>query len=402
MAEYGVVATGFNKKDYNTVVAERQAAMEAAFGQDINTGAESPEGAMIEQIATVVTELWNVAEQTYNAFSPSASSGVILRNLGVLSGITLEEAQASTVLVTFTGLAGSTIPAGTSISTNPTLTNGITYTFLTNVEALMTSTTVVVLATCTELGAILVGANTVTVIDTPIVDIVSVDNAAISNVGSDEETDPEFRSRREVLVAAPAVSTTDAIAAGIQSIETVNFVTVYENEESGAISIGGVPIDAHSIKAIVQGSESTAEKALIAQTIYDRKNPGFPSTGAESLVVTDTQGFPHTIKWDTPTLVPIYIDIVTEATVSTLPSDGASIKDAIVAYQNDAVTGAVIGQDVSYARLFTPVNSVGGHNVQTMKIGKTASPTQSFDIDITGAELASFNIVDINVTVNYV
>lgn len=403
MSIYGVTETGFNIKPKSVIIKDLEDAMKAKFGQDLDVSPESPEGQMISIIADAASPLWEVGQHSYNAFNPNASSGVTLENLTLLNNITKKEATATTVEVTFTGTNGTTVPLGTSISTNPSLTGGVSYKLKTLAEVIVVGTTINVLAELQEKGEIQIPINAVTIIDTPIVGITSVNNSGIGNVGQNEETDPELRARRYSQVSLPAVSTIDAIRAGILDIPTVLATKVYENDSSLPISIDGVVVPPHAIKVIVQGSETAEENGAIAQSIYDRKDPGIPTDGAVEYTITDSQGFDKVIKWDTPTLVPFYITIDTDAeTALSLPNDGQDIKDAIVAYITDPITGYKIGDDISYARLFTPINSVPEHFVQAMKIGLAPSPTGTSDISINGASLAVIvdpaNDIVINIT----
>lgn len=401
MADYGVTSTGFKNKPLSVIIEEMEANFQATFGNDINISIESPEGQIIDMVGNVAKALWNVGEQSYNAFSPSGSSEITLENVVQLNNITRGEAQPSTVTVKFTGDDGIVIPAGTTVSTSAILTGSDSISFDTESDATISGTEVETLVIAQVAGAVDVAIGTVVVIDTPVVGITEVTNDVVGNIGKDEESDPELRARREILVALPAVSTTDAIAAGIQEIETVNSVVVLENPESTDSTVEGVLLEPHSVKVIVQGAETIEENTLIGTAIYDRKDPGIPTYGLQSEVIVDTQGFNHTMRWDTPTLIPIYITINTDAEGTSFPSDGSNIVDSILEYMADPTTGAVIGKDVSYARMFVPVNNIPDHYVQSMYIGTTASPTGTSDIEIAGSELASFTEVNITVYVNY-
>lgn len=401
MADYGVTDEGFKNKPLSVILEEMEDEFKSVFGIDLNTSIESPEGQIIDVVSTKVKALWNVAEKAYGAFSPSLSSVTTLDNICKINNVLRDDATYTTVSVVFTGDDGTVIPAGTIIATSALLTGETEVEFSTESDVAISGTTIEVLAIAIESGALQAPVASVVIIKNPIVGIDSVINNEVGNIGREAETDPELRAKREILVASPAVSTTDAIAAGIRLIDTVKSVVVLENESALPATIEGVLMDAHSVKAIVQGAETVEENTAIATAMYDRKDPGIPTTGTESEVVVDTQGFDHSIYWDTPTLVPIYVTILTDASDDSFPSDGQDIKDAIVDYMNDPSTGSVIGKDVSFGRLFTPVNSVPDHFVQTMFIGKTASPTLPEDVEILGGELATFTQANIIVTVNY-
>ena len=404
MADYGVLDTGFKRKPKTVIISELQELLKATFGQDLDVSAESPEGQIISVIADTVDPLWEVAEHSYNAFNPNAASNITLENLVKINNLTRKAATASTVLIKYTGVDGTVIPLGSTVSSNSSLTGGISYKFDTESSGIIVGGTFEVLAIAQETGAVQVPIGSITVIDTPIVGITSVTNEAVGNVGTDEETDPQLRSRRESEVALPAMATLDAIVASIQNIDTVLSVKAYENDTVSEITEGGVVIPPHGLKIIVQGSETEEENLAIASAIYLKKDPGIQTSGDVIYTLQDSQGFDKVIKWTTPTIVPIYIDIVTDATsLTALDSSGDVIRDAIMAFIENSVTGYTIGDVVSYARLFTPINSIPDHNVQSLKIGIVPSPTGMVDIGIDGGSLAS--IVDpdndITVTINY-
>lgn len=401
MADYGVTDTGFKRKPKSVIITELENLMKAKFGQDLDVSPESPEGQIISVIADALDPMWETAQHSYNAFNPSAATGATLENLVKINNLNKELATASTVLVKFVGSNGITVPAGTTVSTNPTLTGGVRYKFDVETTGVISDGIYEVLAIAQEKGAVQVPINSVTVIDTPIVGITSVTNDAVGNVGQNDETDPQLRSRREVEVALPAVSTVDAIVAGIQNIESIISVVIYENDTAIETTEDGVTIPPHSLKIIIQGDGTDTEKESVANSVYIKKDPGIQTSGSVSWTLQDSQGFDKVIKWDTPTLVPLYIEILTDAeSNSSIQSDGQSIKDALLAYVNDPVTGYKIGDNVSYARLFTPINSVPGHFVQSLKIGFVDPPVATSDLDVNGGSLVTLSESDIDIAVS--
>lgn len=389
MATYGVTDTGFKRKPKSVIITELEELMKAKFGQDLDVSAESPEGQIISVTADAVDPLWQVAEHAYNAYNPNGATGATLENLALINGITRKGSTPTTVTLKFYGVNGTNIPVGTVVSSDPVLTGGESYKFDTLSTVIVTGGFIEVLAQAQIEGEIQIPINSMVLLDTPLIGINSVTNEDVGNVGQNEETDPEFRSRRTAQVAHTAVSTTDAIRANIFDIETVLAVKVYENDTPVPATVDGVTIDPHAIKAIIQGSETPEEKIAIAEAMFERKDPGIKTTGAITQDIVDSQGFTKTFNWDSPTLVPIYITINTKAeTTTSIPNDGQEIRDAIMAYITDPVTGYKIGDEVSYARLFTPINGVPDHYVQSMTIGTVSPPIGTGDINIDGGSLA--------------
>ena len=401
MSDYGVTDTGFKRKPKSVSITELENSMNARFGPDLDTDPESPEGQIISTVADAVDQLWEVATHAYNAFNPNAATGVTLENLTQLNNITKKNATATTVDLKFSGDNGITVPLGTIVSSEPSLTGGVSYKFETLVEGIIVGGIYEVLAIAQEVGEIQIPINSMILIDTPIVGAPGVTNELVGNVGQNDETDPELRSRRTSQVALPAVSTIDAIRSGILNIETIVSAKIYENDTAISISIDGVNISPHSLRAIIQGDETPEESILIAQEMFIRKDPGIQTEGSESQIIQDSQGFNKTFNWDNPTQIPIHIEVLTTATdIVSAPSE-QDIKDALIAYASDPVTGYKIGDDVSYARLFTPINSVPSHFVQSLKIGFIDPPTTTADLSISGGELASILDANIDVVISF-
>jgi uncharacterized phage protein gp47/JayE len=89
------------------------------------------------------------------------------------------------------------------------------------------------------------------------------------------------------------------------------------------------------------------------------------------------------------------LDITTN---SEFPQDGEqAIKDAIAAYM-EAQFG--IGEDVVYSRLYTPINSIPGHQVNSLTIGTSPSPVGVSNIPIAFNELFSLDPNNIVITVS--
>jgi uncharacterized phage protein gp47/JayE len=59
-----------------------------------------------------------------------------------------------------------------------------------------------------------------------------------------------------------------------------------------------------------------------------------------------------------------------------------------------------VGDDVIWSRLFTPINNVPGHQIDSMFIGTSPAPTGTSNVVIDFNELASFESVNIDVVVS--
>ncbi len=388
MSDFGISNTGFKRKRLDQLLSELDAEVKSIFGDNFNTSPESPDGQINGLISESNANLWEIAEEAYNAFNPSAVTGVTLSNLVQLNGITRSPATSSRANLTITGTAGTIIPTGSLISTSDTADQ-----FSTEIDVTLDSGgNGTVFASAILTGPISALAGSLTVIDTPITGWDTVTNIADAIEGTNEETDVELRVRREQSVARDAQAIIDAIFAEVRAVSGVTEVTVLENDTNSGPDANGLP--AHSVHAIVVGGVNED----IAQAIFIKKTLGATPFGTTTVAVNDDQGIPHDISFSRPTEIPIFI-IVNLTTFSDYPVNGDDlIKQSIVDYAEGLLVsgrGFFLGDDVIHSELYTPINLIGGHTVDSLFIGTSASPTGTADIPIAITETSTFVIGDI-------
>tara|TARA_R110000803_G_scaffold13482_1_gene37855 strand:- start:5925 stop:7340 length:1416 start_codon:yes stop_codon:yes gene_type:complete len=238
-----------------------------------------------------------------------------------------------------------------------------------------------------EFGAIPCPLDQLTVIKTFITGIDSATNGEVATLGTLIETDAELRFRRETELSKTGSTSLEAIADRIDLVDSVVSTVILENYTD---SVDGNGLAAHSFQAIVQGGEDQD----IAEAIFNSKPVGIAMNGAESVAVEDRFGFSRNILFSRPTNIPIYIEI-TLTKFSDYPSDGdTQIKDALEAFGLDNL---MAGDDVITSRLYTPINGIQGHQVDSLFIGTSPSPATSTPISITITELATISLVNITV-----
>jgi uncharacterized phage protein gp47/JayE len=381
-----VTESGFVRTRLDERLAQLVAAMQAIFGNDIDIDPDSLDGQQIGIYAEAIANLDQLAEEIYNGFSPQGATSLALSRLVQLNGIRRIPGLYSTVTLTATGTEATIIPAG-SLVRNPT-TN---VQFLTLADATIPPAgTVQIAARATEVGALASLAGTITKIDTPIYGWQTVTNAADAIPGRLEETDEQLRIRRAQSTATPGISIVDSIYGGILELADVRHVVVYENDQDVADPVTGQA--PHSINAIVDGGQA----ADIAQIIYLKKTIGTTSLGAEVVVINDTQGNPHEIRFARPEDVDIYVEIDLH-TRPGWPVDGAQrIKDAIVAW---ALENQSIGDELVYSNLYSPINSVPGSSIDSLFIGTAPSPAGTANIAVDFDQITRFDTARIVVNV---
>lgn len=244
---------------------------------------------------------------------------------------------------------------------------------------------------CTEVGAITPAIGDLTDIVTTYAGWDSVSNNVSANTGREAESDTALRQRWNGSLYARSVGMTDSIASALLTLNGVTSASVYENDQDTADADGRPP---HSIEAVVGGGES----AEIGLVIWQKKSAGIDTYGSESVSINDSQGFPHTINYNRPLVVDVWLDItVTEYTEEVLPPNAPTmIADAVLEYGSKLS----IGNDVILQRfmgeIYRNVPGIGYITITGSTDGVTYS---SSNIQIDARHVASFDKTRVQVTI---
>jgi len=385
---FGVLPTGFERKRLPDILEDLNAQLQQVFGSNINVSPESPEGQINGLLAESYANLWELIEFAYNAFDPSAATGETLSSLVTLNGINRLSATATRVTLTLAGTAGTLVPAGSIVSAPLT---GIQ---MATLDDAIISPGITVSADVNQTGPVIVLAASVSSIDMPINGWDSVTNIDAGLTGRNVETDIELRIRRAQSVARGAQNIIDSIFAEIASVDGVTNVLVLENDTDATSSEGLPP---HSFNAVVTGGVDQD----IGDAIWLNKPVGILSFGATATTVLDSQSIIHTISFDRPDIVPVFVRVTTEIDTLSYPANGDDqIRQLIIDYANGLVlTGQSfgLGDDVILSRLFTPANRVNGHNVQSILIGGSFSTLLDADFVIPTRSISQFILANIDI-----
>lgn len=240
-------------------------------------------------------------------------------------------------------------------------------------------------------GDISAPIGTATTILTPVFGWTSVINEISAERGSTEESDEELRERFRISKAVRANNTAEALYSQLLELEGVGFVRIYENTTDATDLLGLPP---HSFMAIVRGGTNTD----IGQVVWNNEPVGIASFGNTSVVVRDTQNVERTVNFSRPTETPIYVKVQVTKTGNTFPADGVEqIREAVLDYLS---TNSTFGEDIIYTRLFTPINTVPGHQVDLLEIGKTPLTlgTSNITIDWNEFPISLAEYIEVTVT----
>lgn len=340
---------GISAPPYNDILLSLQAQYRAIYGADTDLDEDTQDGQWLAIQAKAINDSNQQQIFVYNQFSPSTAIGTGLSSVVKINNIQRLVPSNSTAVVAIVGQVGRIITNGiigdnVGLNTKWTLPASVT---------IPISGTINVTATCTEPGAILADANTLTVILTPTAGWQSVTNAANAAPGQPVEVDAQLRRRQSISTQSPSKTVLGGIVGRIADLVGVSHYKAFENDTDTPDADSLPP---HSICLSVLGGNLQAIVDIIGSGKADGCSTYGGGTGATSGVYTDPiSGVLYTINFNIPTEITILVAVHITALAGYSSAVGDEIKAAVVAAINDLG----IGDDVLYTRLYAPALLVG-------------------------------------------
>ena len=249
-----------------------------------------------------------------------------------------------------------------------------------------------ILFECTEVGAINPAVGSITDIITTYTGWERVANNLPANVGRLAETDTALRQRWNSSLYTRSVAMTDSIASALMLLNGVTSATVYENETDSVDAEGRPP---HSVEAVVAGGDAQD----IGLTIWQKKAAGIDTFGSQSVEVTDSQGFPHTIYYNRPIAVPVWFNItITEYPEESLPANASDlIVEAVLQYGSSLTVGNDVIVQRFMGAIYQAMQGIGYVNITASIDGSTYSVD---NIPIDSRHIAEFTATRIQVIIS--
>jgi len=288
--EYGLTSTGFVRKRLETIIDEIYAALRVAdgFGATASSRTSALLKILVGVFANREASLWELAEAAYNAQNPDESEEAAQDGNYALVGVERLEARTSTVTVTCFGTPTTLLAAGQVVSVAGT---GARFVSTAN-ATIGVGGSIDVAFESEDDGPIEAPAGTLTEIETTVAGWDSAVNSADAELGRLEETDAEFRIRREQSLQIPGAGTVEAMRARmIAEVDGLDDCLVFENDGDVADGDGRPP---HSDHFIVDGGTD----ADVAEKIWEVKGGGIQLHGGESVNIMDSQGRTQAINFD--------------------------------------------------------------------------------------------------------
>lgn len=402
------------------LLAKVQAQWASIFGASLSLDASTLQGRIIEEIVASQKATANNMALIANQLNPDYATGVYLDAIGSYLGVERIQSTATIAFyVAMGGVAGTEIPAGAQARD----TQGNLYTLSDSVK-LDSSGKALGTFVCDKHGAIVLPPNTLT---QPIIPAgstysgwQSVSNGNFGTVGTEEESDADYRIRIKISKAINATSMVSSLESALYEINGLKSYSYYENytsdtetndpndERKKKIPVGE-SVSPHSIFLFVQGGTAdTTFYQQVAKALLTKKSGGcgmqasvaFPDN-VHNITITDA-GSPYVMTFNTPQPIPIYVKMTVRNvsyTGTALTSDVQSVIMNWFAGNLNTVANFGIGVDISAFDLSAVVSSQLGVVVQQCLIGTSPNPTTSNLIPITMNKIGTVSESAISIVV---
>ncbi len=350
-------ASGLETATQAELVESFTEAMQSIYGSDVDLSSSSPDGQMMTIFIQAVLDLQDLLVQVYNMFDPDNAIGVVLDQRIAINGIQRQAGTYTTTDVSLTvsqalNLYGLDQDAQPVYTVADAAGNEWELVATQNIGS---SGTDAYEFRAANPGAIQSAINTITVPVTIVLGVTSINNpTTYTTLGINEETDAVVKVRRQRSVALPSQGYLEGLLAALENVNGVTSAFVYENTASTADG-DGVP--GHSIWVIVAGSGDTAE---IAQAIYTKRNAGCGMFGDESYTITQVDGSPFIVYWDTVVAQNVFIAFTATSIDGDNDPDIAAIRAGLVESFDPAVY-----EEIDITSLGTAVQAIDSNTLVT-------------------------------------
>lgn len=291
MSQNLIDGNGIQIKTYTDILSGLITQFQAIYGADINVASNTADGQMLNIFALSEQDILDLCVSIYDNFDPDQAQGLALDAISQYCGMSRKGGTYTQVQLVVTANQAITLP-GMDTSTPFIVedSNGNQFQLITSASVLVGDNLLNFQAV--NIGFIQVVNGTITTIVTTTYGITAVNNPiAPYQIGIDQETDAQFRQRRQKSVAGPGQGWLQSLYAGLYKIVGLTEAVIYENITDTEDS-DGVP--GHSIWVIVNGGEDSD----IGEAIYTYRNAGCGMFGGQSYEVGQTDGSTFTVYWD--------------------------------------------------------------------------------------------------------
>lgn len=322
------------------------------YGQDINLEQNSPDGQWINILAQEKKDILDLFTQFYNNLDPDRVIGIPQQILYKLNGLVIQAYTYSYVYVNVTTTESVTLQGLDNDIENA---DGVGYTvrdvngnrwILASTAVLENPGTYSLNFRAADLGSITALANNITVMETVLRGVASVNNPANNYItGNTGESSAQFRHRRNQAMAVPSQGFDESTQSQMLTLSNVTECKVYDNRSDEVVN--GIP--AHGVWIIVRGGQPDE----IGRVIYNNLPAGIPSKGEQQVIVPKINGDNAIVYYDIPVAVNLYVR-ATIKNFSTTELDEDYIKSEL------SQTQYMIAEQAESANLLTAIKEIVG------------------------------------------
>ena len=353
MADYVyVTATGTVIPDTADTRNEVVSEFRGIFGDDFIVEPETPEGLWIDAETTSRQSVARNNAAVANQINPNLSGGPFLDAIWALTGGQRTVATRSTVSATLTGVANTTILAGSVART----AEGVQFEAVDDVTIPVSGTLVGAAFQSVEPGPVEAGANQLTMIVDAVLGWETITNPAAATLGRATETDEVARSRRRRTIGLQGRAVAEAVRANVLNVPGVRSLSFRENITNMTQTIDGVQLVAHSIWTAIDGGADDD----IGAALLKSKTAGANWNGAQTVMVTEPASRQqYTVRFDRPTALSVAVRCMVRR-VSSVSDPITAVRTSVLRYARGEIGGEegfTVDADVSPFEIASAVNS---------------------------------------------
>lgn len=388
--------SGLQTKDYNTLLDELQTNFSNIYspsGEEINFDSSSPDG----QITNILTEMGviirDIETETYNSCSPSNCSGAV-QDIRYQINYLFRKGGTYTIqpikitadrTVTLQGLDAQYNDVNAS-SYTVSDDNGNLWFLIDTTTIYAGETTLAFRAK--NLGQVIPVIGTITNQNTIVAGITKVINeVGYTSLGEEQETDEEFRLRREQSVSQASQNNVDTIIGRLLQLDGVTDVNTWINNTN---TIDETGTNGHTLWVIINGGANSE----IADIIYSEIG-GAETRGNVEVVRYSQSKQPLTMRFDRPTPVPLYVrfNIRVTGNENLINLDG--IRKTIIAQTSLKIGRDVSTSDLANSIIYATETNGGTNNAYATDI-QIATGKATATVEVTSETITSAS-VDVDV-----
>ena len=393
MADF-INETGLTVSTYSELLAYIQDNMNAIYAKDgdlINFDSSTPDGQFTNILAQIGSDVRELTREVYNSFDPDKCSGVVQDSRYALNYLirkggtfTVQNIDITTNrTVELQGLDGSYNDLNASSYT--VSDNSGNNWYLIDTTTITAGTTSLPFRS-QNLGLVQPTVGTITNQVTKVLGVTGIINStAPTTLGEDQESDEEFRVRRNRSTAINGQNNYDAMTGQLLALDGITDVYVHVNNTGVTDSTG---TDAYTVWVIAEGGANSD----IANIIY-ANGGGLPTRGNVSVNTVSVSGEEVTVNFDRVNPVPLYIQFDLKNTNSDVNVNPDVVKSYIIenlTYSLGAPAETSEITDVASNALLTIGSGLYALNVEVSTDGTTwtdyiasASLQNKFVVDAT-------------------